>query len=504
MHLPTRRVWHRLVLVPLLLLSILSLSLATAAPARATTTPRFESATCRFDKPNGFTVECGNLFVPESHLAPTGREISLHVAIIRAKESTAKADPIVYLEGGPGGHLLSSIDFAYERVFRKFGVKRDFIVFDQRGTGLSEPNLSCAEIDEVRIEELTQPLTNRELNVRRNDALGRCYTRLTDEGINLSNYNSAENAADLNDLRVALGYDQWNLYGISYGTRLALTAMRDFPQGIRSVVLDSTVPLQISLYADIPSSADRAFKTLFKGCAANKQCAQAFPGLERSFNQLVKTLNRKPEIVTVSVRGRDYEVMVTGDRLMDTLFDLLYDTESLPYLPQLIENAQRGDLEYPARMILSNVIGRSSISTGFYYSVQCGEEASFMRQSEFENADARFPNLNGTFDMSNYFEVCQTWKVAAALPVENLPVSSTIPTLVMAGQYDPITPPAYGALAAKTLPQSYYFEFPGVGHGASVAGLCPRSIMLSFLDTPTKKPDSSCIRKMEGPKFIVR
>ena len=126
------------------------------------------------------------------------------------------------------------------------------------------------------------------------EAICSCHDRLVSEDINLAAYNSAESAADLNDLRLTLGYEEWNLVGISYGTRLALTAMRDYPEGIRCVILDSTYPLQVSLYAEMPANFDRALNVFFHGCTTDPACSEAYPELEIVFFQLVDQLNDSP------------------------------------------------------------------------------------------------------------------------------------------------------------------------------------------------------------------
>lgn len=165
---------------------------------------------------------------------------------------------------------------------------------------------------------------------------------LAAEGIDLKQYNTLTNAADLEDLRLALGYEQWNLLGSSYGTRLALTAMREYPQGIRSVVLDSTRPLQIN-ESQTPADAERAFQTLFRGCAADPTCNAAYPDLERVFYDLVEQLNTKP--VTLPgidpFTGRTYDVLINGDTMISTLFQAMYSTEIIPLLPRAIYDAAR-------------------------------------------------------------------------------------------------------------------------------------------------------------------
>ena len=208
---------------------------------------------------------CGYLIVPEDRSDPDSQPISLHVAVFTSESEEPAPDPIVYLEGGPGGHALEIVPFIFEDRIAPFLTNRHFIVFDQRVVGYSEPNLDCPELIALTHETLDQQLSVEEQRAGGLSASLACRDRLIGEGVNLKAYTSAENAADLNALRQALGYEEWNLYGISYGTRLALTAMRDHPEGIRSVVLDSAYPLQVDLPTSLLSNADRAFSQLFGG-----------------------------------------------------------------------------------------------------------------------------------------------------------------------------------------------------------------------------------------------
>jgi pimeloyl-ACP methyl ester carboxylesterase len=484
---------------------MLSAVVAFPQPIRAEDqVPRYEEGRCRFEVPDNYRVRCGDLIVPEDRTNPDGPTIALHVAIVRAKSRTATDDPIVYLDGGPGGHTLATVNILLPEFFAKYAVKRDFILFDQRGVGLSQPALECDELAYSRVDMLRRAPTEDEANIERNQALQQCHDRLVDKGINLAAYNSQENAADLNDLRILLGYESWNLYGISYGTRLALTAMRDYPEGIRSVVLDSTYPPNAALYDDLPGSAARSFQALFDGCAANKACSRSFPKLDKVFYQLIADLNENPVSVNVEFASRNFKVVVTGNRVLDAMFDLMYSTDALPYLPGMIWDMKEGNFDAMARRILEGNIGtRSVVSTGMYYSVQCQEEVEFSTKAQLDAADANFPEQNGTFSSSNIYKICEGWNLGRAPEIENRPVRSAIPTLVLAGEYDPITPPMYARLAAESLSNAYMFEFPGIGHGVSVSGICPSSIMQQFLENPYRQPSSACIRKMTGPDFVT-
>jgi len=472
---------------------------------------KFESAQCQFEIPPGQTVECGYLTVPEDRSQPDGPTIRLHVAIFRSHSDNPAPDPIVYLAGGPGGNALEAVPLVFNQRFAPFLADRDFIIFDQRGVGYSEPALDCQELIDLAYETLAQDLSPEESLALSTEAICTCHDRLVSEGANLAAYSSAENAADLNDLRLALGYEEWNLLGISYGTRLALTAMRDYPEGIRSVILDSTYPLQVSLYAEAPANFDRALNILFDGCAADPACSEAYPELETVFWELVEQLNASPITfsVTQPLSGETYEVLMNGDGLIGFLFKSLYSTELIPHLPKIIYDTRDGNYDILALLTGSFLADIEFVSMGMQFSVQCGEEVLFSTPGEFAAAAEAYPETRNLFDSSPnlgepIFTICEIWGAKEADPIENEPVSSDIPTLVLAGEYDPVTPPAWGEMVADNLSSSFLFEFPGVGHGASISGEeCPLSIALAFLDDPTTELDGSCVAVMSAPAFFV-
>ena len=293
----------RILYLSVIVAMVLSACAVTPTPTPAAPTPstngvpRFEPADCWFDEPQGQTVECGYLIVPEDRANPSNdKTIQLAVARFKSDSSNPQPDPIVYLEGGPGGSPLRSYMPVFNVYFAPFLEKRDLILLDQRGTGYSQPALDCREYYDWALSVLDQDLSVEESEQQGNAASLACRERLVGSGVNLAAFNSAENAADVNDLRVALGYEQLNLYGISYGTRLALTVLRDFPQGLRSVVIDSVVPLQSNLYTEIPGNGARAFELLFEACATDAACSAAYPDLRGVFFDLVDQLNDKPVI----------------------------------------------------------------------------------------------------------------------------------------------------------------------------------------------------------------
>jgi pimeloyl-ACP methyl ester carboxylesterase len=475
------------------------------------TAAQFSEDACEFDVPPGRDVTCGWLTVPEDRSDPgNNSSIQLHVAIFSSDSPNPAPDPIVYLEGGPGGDALEAIPLVFERRFAPFLTNHELIMFDQRGTGYSQPSLACPETAELTFELLEQdisPEAASELNV---EALLDCRDRLVAEGVNLAAYNSAQSAADLNDLRLALGVDAWNVWGISYGTRLAQTAMRDYPEGIRSVILDSAYPLQTNLLTDTPANLARALDVLFAGCAAEPTCNEAYPNLESVFYETVAQLNEEKIILPVNnvLTGESYDAYFSGYDLLGVLFQSLYATEIIPDLPKLIYDVNEGETTNLSALLSSFLLNTEFVSIGMQFSVQCYEENSFTNPDEVMAAVEAYPELVGIFQYSINvgvlaLSICDVWEAGTAEALENVPVTSDIPTLILAGGYDPITPPAWGRLVQESLSNAYYYEFPGTGHGASLSGDCALAVIESFLASPSDEPDSSCLADVGNPDFMV-
>ncbi len=501
---------------PLLLIGLLALVLAacntppalpavTPTPTKAATGGKgFEKTDCWFKEPTGRDVECGWLTVPEDHAQPDGKTIKLAVARFKSDASKPQPDPIVYLEGGPGGSpLKSSILSQFDVYYGPLLDKRDLILFDQRGTGYSQPALDCPEMVKLALDTLDQNLNAAQSEELNNKALLECHDRLVKQGINLDVYNSAQNAADIETLRQALGYDKINLYGISYGTRLALTALRDEPTGIRSVIIDSVYTPQEDLYARTPANGARAIEALFTACAAESGCNASFPNLRQMFFTLKDKLDKEPVKFNITLKsGEKKEMLLNGDGLVGLVFQALYDTSALPLLPRLISDISNGNYDLAAGFegaILSEI---DKISNGMYYAVQCKEEVPFDQQSVIDSALKQYPEF-AALASQHIIDACQAYGVKPASPIENQPVSSNVPTLVFSGEFDPITPPAWAEEAAKTLSKSFYFNVPRAGHGSSLSADCPRSILLTFLDNPTQKPNSDCLAEQAQGKFAV-
>lgn len=475
----------------------------TAATTAPTDVPRFEKTDCWFKEPLGRSVECGWVIVPEDHAKPDGKTIKLALARFKSDASKPESDPIVYLEGGPGASPLRSYPAQFDAVFGPLNAKRDVILFDQRGTGYSQPALDCPELKQEALDTLDQNLNADQSADLSAKAAAQCHDRLAQAGANFALYDSAQNAADVEALRQALGYDKINLYGISYGTRLALTTLRDYPQGIRSVVIDGVMPPQADLYAQTPANGEQAIDALFKTCAADSTCNQNYPDLPHVLSDLKTKFDKDPIKFEVNLHsGEKKEALLNGDGLINTLFQGLYITSLIPAFPRMIYDARDGNYDTLAGLTALTLAQLDDISYGMYFSVQCQEEIPFLNAAELEAFLKQNPEFAALDDKSSQ-QVCKLWNVPAAPALENQAVTSDVPTLVLSGEFDPITPPAYGKAAAQTLSKSFFFQLPKAGHGASASEDCPRNMAIAFFDNPAQKPDDACLSDMAKVPFVV-
>jgi pimeloyl-ACP methyl ester carboxylesterase len=482
----------------LLLLSAVLLS-ACGETARSTPVPslalrEFEKVECKGSTTTqaGFKVDCGYLTVPENRSQPDGRQIRLYVAILRTRNKTPQPDPLFYLEGGPGGRAHEMI-FPLSTMLAKILAERDIVILDQRGTGWSEPVLDCPEPNQKSLEAIAAGLSNDEAFSQEQDGWLSCRERLIAEGIDLSMYNSAASADDVADLTKTLGYEKYNLLGVSYGTRLALTILRDNPKGVRSVILDSVIPPNVDFFETITTNAQRSLDLVFERCAADPKCGPKYPNLETDFYTLVDQLNKDP--ITVQAAGINYPVH--GDDLINVVFNTLYDYETIRQLPELIANTSQGSTEWLGMWL--DYIYSMSVDWGAHLSSWCSEEIPYNSKNETAQQDAKLkPAIVAGMELDgDYYQSCKLWNVTPAGNEESDAVSSTVPVLMLAGDYDPVTPPEFARLAAETLENSRLYEFESRTHGVMFSTICARDMMYQFITAPESELDTSCMDQLK-------
>lgn len=482
----------------------------TPAPTAEPAPDALRDVRCRFEIPPAIDVDCYDLTVPQNRQADDGSTVTLHVAVFRSPAADVAPDPILYLEGGPGGEALELIPLSFGQLFEPLLDKRDLIIFDQRGTGYSRPSLACPESTELAFEYLDDDIETDAYLALDLAALQACRERLIEDGVDLTAYNSVQSAADFAAVVEALGYDAVNVYGTSYGTRLAQTIMRDHPERVRSVILDSAYPLQVDLHLETAFNADRAFNTLFTGCAADPECAAGYPDLEQTFFDLVDTLNADPIMVEVfyPIDATTYDVLVNGDALIGTVFQALYATRVIPELPKIITDVRDGNTVDLQTLLANSLLVSEFFSVGMQLSVQCHEEIAFSEPGDPGMPVVHYPQLEPIFADGRVtgeyaYTVCDMWQAGTAEPNENVAITSSLPTLIVMGEYDPITPPRWGEAVAAELPNSTLVVMPGYGHGPTAEDGCARDLMLAFIDDPTSELDTRCVDTVAGPDFLL-
>jgi len=485
----------------------------TATPETTTDGPvrwSYEDGSCEFDEPVEVETDCGWLTVPARWGDPDDPGVvRLHVGVFTGPDADRSAAPIVYLEGGPGGHALEAVPFSFSQLFEPLAARRRVVIFDQRGTGYSEPGLACPESVEADLANAAVADTVDVELERSLDALEECNRRLVVDGADLTGFNSVASAHDVDALRQALGVDEWNVLGISYGTRLGQTLMREHPAGTRAVVLDSVVPLHADLAADTARNFARAGDALFAACAADPACAAAYPGIEERFFDVVDAADDEPFAfeATNPLTGESFDFVATGDDLLGLAFDALYSRVALSGLPELVSRLEEGDTSGLSVYKAIDLANQGFLSEGMFLSVVCHEELPFATDSDFEaglSGDPRYDRISVGALISGPVlrDVCADWGAGAAEPIEDETLASDIPTLVMAGEFDPVTPPSGGQHVADALDAASFFLFPGVGH-AAMTEPCAQEMALAFFDDPSAPPDSSCIAAMEPPTFVI-
>ena len=481
---------------------------ATVAPTQEPAA-KFEEGDCPFGVPEGAPVICGFVVVPEDHNNPDGPTIKLAVAVVKDESEEHQPDPWMLLVGGPGEKVMQNA-LAVGMAFGPIRTNRDFIIFDQRGVGLSEPALECPEWEQ-ELYDLLDEADPAVILEESYDALMECRDRLVSEGHNLSAYNTTQSAADVNAIRVALGYDQINLLGGSYGSFLAQAVMRDYPGVIRSAVIESVWPLEISFFVEATTSVPNAILRLIDACAADDACNAAYPNLEQVFFDTIDQLNAEPVPITVSNPrdGQTYDALLTGDAVRGNLLSALYLTPLIPALPQAIYDVYNGDYGLMTQLTSQKLVFYEAMSRGMEYSVLCTED--LIERTPDDILDiimALPPQLRSEIEPEDAIEygifgICENWPVDQAESSFKDPLISDIPTLILEGELDPVTPPEYGRLVAENLSNAYFFEFPGFGHAGESTSECALSITAEFIEDPMTEPDAACMAEMPGLAFDV-
>ncbi|MBY0492613.1 MAG: alpha/beta hydrolase [Cyanobacteria bacterium] len=436
---------------------------------------------------------CGSLKVFENRATKQGRQIDLNIVVLPALRSDAKADPLFFLAGGPG-QGAAALAKVVRTVFQRVQSDRDIVLVDQRGTGKSNP-LNCLNDGDDSLQSIM------ESNESALEKLKLCQAKYDAD---LTLYTTPIAMDDLDDVRAFLGYDKINVYGGSYGTRAALVYMRQHGDRIRTAILDGVAPPDMRLPLYFPRDTQRAFELLARDCAEDDGCNKAYPNLLERMRALVDRLEKNPPTVKVTHprTGETADIRIDARVLANVIVTALYQPLMTTLVPAIVAAAEKNDFQ--SMLALAALGGggdEPNMAIGMQLSVICAEDAPNNTPDDLLKGSES--TLFGKYVMSIQQQACAFWPRGKVDDSFYEPVTSAIPTLVLSGEVDPVTPPAWGEQVARTLSNSKHVVIGGTGHTAGGTG-CGQRIMREFIDEGSPADlDTSCVARVKRPAFFL-
>ncbi|MEM9688206.1 MAG: alpha/beta fold hydrolase [Pseudomonadota bacterium] len=431
----------------------------------------------------GINARCATLTRPENPDAPDGTTITLKIAVVPALDLDPMPDPVLPIAGGPGQSTIQMYA-TQRRAFEPLRRTRDILLIDQRGTGDSSP-MTCPVDTDLDVSTVSDE-----------DVLaltGECLDQLPHDP---RYFTTSVAVRDIEAVRVALGYPALNIYGVSYGSRVAQHYARRYPETTRTVIIDGVVPPDLPLGPDIALESQRAVDQLFARCAEDIACVGAFPQLEEEFNILVADLKDNPRSVKMlhPVTGRPDEVTLGHNELASAVRLLLYQPDSLAMLPLMIHNAANGN-DIPITASMQMVVGSLSdaLAMGMHNSVMCTEDAPFYEALDFDASRLDDTYMGGTQYKALQL-MCSVWPAGFLDEDLRENLSIDVPVLALSGDVDPITPPEYAARAISALPNTRHIIGVNQGHG-QVAVSCMPQLLADFVESAdVESVDEECFQ----------
>ncbi len=430
--------------------------------------------------------ECGELVVPLDYDDPDGATVTLSVARVAALKRKPRNVAITVIAGGPG---QASLDFyaAYHPAFRRMREEFDIILVDQRGTGDSQ-RLSCSLPDQS-----LGGLWSAEETAR---LAAECVSEL---GVDPRFFTTSVAVRDLDAVRDALGYEQLAVYGISYGTRVAQHYLRRFEANTHSVILDGVVPVDEALGPDIPFVAQRALASAFTRCTEQDACLAAFGNLTNDFKTVIDAVRKQPVEVTLAhpITAQSTTLTVGHLDLAGAVRLLSYAPQTVALLPLMIHEAAQGNyVPLTAQALTVSASLADSMAYGMHNSVVCAEDVPFFKTVD---DDALATTYLGREIVESLRAVCDVWPKGVIDDDFKTPFSSDVPVLVLSGENDPVTPPAYGARAAEYLGNARHLIGKGQGHGQAAIGCMPKLMGDFVRERAHDTLDAECF-ELQGPE----
>jgi pimeloyl-ACP methyl ester carboxylesterase len=466
-----------------------------AGQAHAEDVPTVLLAECRLEHPLHLTsiaARCGTLRVPEDREHPQSGSIALKVAVVPALNRRSTEAPMFLLAGGPGQSAMQ-VYVALSSAFARINRNHAIVLLDQRGTGNSSAQ-SCEYPEAWQQPVDPMPALRK--------ATKECLAKL---GQRVRFYTTSIAVRDLDEMRAALGYEQIDLYGASYGTRVAELYMRRYPARVRAVILDGvTYPEQI-IGMETPQDGENALNLILARCRQAPDCAATYPELQQDWESLLRQFGPQKVMVTIDDpnSGLPLEIEFNHRIMASALRFLSYSAMQASLLPALIHEAVHGKLRPLASQSVMNArqIG-DQLANGMQYSVICSEDEPFFAAANVDRA-AMARTYQGTELVDALQEICKLWPRGPVDADLHAPLHSDIPTLLLSGEADPVTPPADAERAAVGLTRHRHLILKGEGHGQLSTGCVPR-LMADFLDSAAPdKLDATCLEQHTPEPFFL-
>jgi pimeloyl-ACP methyl ester carboxylesterase len=470
---------------------------AATAPAPAPQQPALALTPCELEHPLRLVVvpaECGWLTVAENPDHPAGRQIRLRVARVPAINRERRPDPLFVLAGGPGmaaTTFYASVAGAFARIHRD----RDLVLVDQRGTGGSNP-LECAGPDDILYRASEREIT---------EDTRRCLASLESRA-DVAWYTTSVAVHDLEQVRAALGYPRIDLYGGSYGTRVAQQYLRRHPERVRAVILDGVVPATLAVGPETPLDAERALSAILARCAADAACHARFADPVASYQRLRESLaaHAVPVSIADPMSGAPVRFELGSYQLAVVLRLTSYTSEYAALLPLLIDAAaSRGDyVPLAGQFLLASRELGDLIAAGMHNSVVCTEDVPFYDPRTIDRA-ALAATFLGLAQLDGLEAVCRVWPRGALDPDLHAPLTSAVPALLLSGSDDPVTPPRYAFEALRGFRNGVALTLAGFGHGQLTAP-CVDRLLAEFLERGSARGlDTGCTRAARPMPFFT-
>jgi pimeloyl-ACP methyl ester carboxylesterase len=468
-------------------------SVAPAAPAPASAQLALHE--CRLEHPLrlvSIAARCGVLKVPEDWSKPGGATIDLHVALVPALNRRAAAAPLFLLAGGPG-QGATAMYTSYAAAFTRVNRNHDIVLVDQRGTGKSAP-LSCDYPDDWQATSDLMPALRQ--------ATLACLDKYGDR---VRFYTSSAAVADLAAVREALKMPAIDLYGSSYGTRVAQLYMRHFPESVHAVILDGTTYPEQAIGPETPLDGQRALDLIVKRCGDSPDCAAAYPELQQDLDGLRRQFGPQKSKMTIEDpnSGLPLKIEFNRNMLNASLRFLSYSATQASLLPTLIHQAVQGVLApLAAQTVMTARQVSDQLASGMQNSVICSEDVPFFAAAGIDPATIS-RTYQGGEQLAGLLEICKLWPRGPVDADLHSPLKSDIPTLLLSGEADPVTPPADAERAALGLRRHRHLILSGEGHGQVATGCVPK-LMAEFLDAAAPAMlDASCLERHSPAAFFV-